>query len=233
MDNGGNRAVGMIREKLGYAFENPSLLAEALTHPSAVKEGKSPGPDNQRLEYLGDAVLQLVVSSLLMERFPEAGEGDLSTLRAELVRRENLAELALGMDLIDFVRVGPSLESAPSVARETVAADAFEALAGALFLDGAWPRVRDALVPLFRDLPDPGQCLKGAKSTLQETIQGLFSGDVPSYEVTENLGQKDEERFFARVYHQHRLLGHGTGRSKKRAEEAAAAVALQNLGEGR
>ena len=230
MDNGDEAAVWMIREMLGYSFRDPSLLVEALTHPSAVKEGKSPGPDNQRLEYLGDAVLQLVVSSLLMERFPEAGEGDLSTLRAELVRRENLAELAMGMNLIDFVKVGPSLESAPPVARESVSADAFEALAGALFLDGAWPRVRDALVPLFNDLPEPGQCLKGAKSTLQETLQGLFSGDVPSYEVTENLGQKDDKRFFARVYHNHRLLGHGTGRSKKRAEEAAAAAALRNLG---
>lgn len=229
MDNGDERATLMIREKLGYDFRDPSFLAEALTHPSAVKEGKSGGPDNQRLEYLGDAVLQLVVSSLLMERFPGAGEGDLSTMRAELVRRENLAELALAMDLLDLVRVGPSLESAPPVARATVAADAFEALVGAIFLDGSWPRVRDALIPLFQDLPEPGERLKGAKSTLQETIQGLFSGDVPVYEVTENPGQMDDERFFARVYHHHRLLGHGTGRSKKRAEEAAAALALQNI----
>ena len=232
MDDRDEKALAMIKNTMGYTFRNPSLLVEALTHPSAVKEGKSPGPDNQRLEYLGDAVLQLVVSGLLMERFPDAGEGDLSTLRADLVRRENLAELAFGIDLIDFVRVGPSLESAPLVAQETVAADAFEALAGALFLDGTWTRVRETLIPLFQDLPQPGQILKGAKSTLQETLQGRFSGDVPVYQVLENPGRQDEERFIARVYHHQRLLGQGTGRSKKRAEEAAAVLALQNLREG-
>jgi ribonuclease-3 len=219
----------MIREKLGYSFRHSSLLEEALTHPSAVKEGRSSGPDNQRLEYLGDAVLQLAVSQLLIERFPEAGEGDLSFLRAELVRRENLAELALGMNLLSLVSVGPSLESAPLVARETVAADAFEALAGALFLDGSWERARDALVPLFKNLPEPGEQLKGAKSALQETIQGRFSGDVPHYEVMEVQGQKGEGRFIARVYHQERFLGEGSGRSKKRAEEAAASSALERL----
>ena len=104
------QALRMIKEKLGYSFRDTSFLEEALTHPSAVKEGRSGGPDNQRLEYLGDAVLQLAVSQLLIERFPEAGEGDLSFLRAELVRRENLAELALRMDLLSLVTVGSSLE---------------------------------------------------------------------------------------------------------------------------
>ena len=224
-----DQALRTIKEKLGYSFRDSSLLEEALTHPSAVKEGRSNGPDNQRLEYLGDAVLQLAVSQLLIERFPEAGEGDLSFLRAELVRRENLAELALGMDLLSLVSVGPSLESAPLVARETVAADAFEALAGALFLDGSWVESKDVLVPLFKKLPEPGEQLKGAKSALQETIQGRFSGDVPHYEVNEVQGQKGEERFFARVFHQDRFLGEGKGRSKKRAEEAAASSALQSI----
>jgi ribonuclease-3 len=219
-------AVQSIRGKLGYSFKTASLLEMALTHPSAVKEGKSTGPDNQRLEYLGDAVLQLAVSQLLIERFPEAGEGDLSFLRAELVRKENLAEVALKMDLLNLVIVGPSLESAPDVARQTVAADALEALAGALFLDAGWSETREALVPLFNELPEPGEQLKGSKSALQEIIQGLFSGDVPNYEVSENRGQMGEDRFSARVYHCDRLLGEGIGRSKKRAEEAAAASAL-------
>ena len=215
-----------IMDKLGYSFKDINLLEMALTHPSAVKEGKSPGPDNQRLEYLGDAVLQLAVSQLLVERFPDAGEGDLSFLRAELVRKENLAEVALNMDLLDLVNVGPSLESAPDVAKKTVAADALEALAGALFLDAGWLVTRDSLVPLFNELPEPGEQLKGSKSALQEIIQGLFSGDVPNYEVRENKGQMGEKRFSARVYHGERLLGEGIGRSKKRAEEAAAASAL-------
>ena len=222
-------AVRIVEERLGYSFRNATLLEEALTHPSAVKEGKSTGPDNQRLEYLGDAVLQLVVSHLLIERFPEAGEGDLSFLRAELVRRENLADVALNMGILELVTVGPSLESAPQVARQTVAADALEALAGALFLDAGWDEARDAVVPLFNELPEPGDQLKGSKSALQEIIQGLFSGDVPKYEVIENRGQTGDDRFSARVYHRDRLLGEGTGRSKKRAEEAAAAEALLDL----
>lgn len=224
-----DKAVQVIREKFGYSFRDEALLKEALTHPSAVKEGKSNGPDNQRLEYLGDAVLQLAVSQLLMERFPGAGEGDLSFLRAELVRRENLAEVALKMDILELVNVGSSLESAPEVARQTVAADALEALAGALFLDTGWAEVRDVIVPLFNKLPEPGEQLKGSKSALQEIIQGRFSGDVPNYVVTENQGQMGDRRFIARVYHRGRLLGEGNGRSKKRAEEAAAGSALLNI----
>ena len=84
--------IQSVQEKIGYVFLNEELLVEAMTHPSAVKEGKSRGPDNQRLEYLGDAVLQLAVSHMLLMRYPESGEGDLSFLRAEMVRRENLAE---------------------------------------------------------------------------------------------------------------------------------------------
>jgi ribonuclease-3 len=225
------KAVRSIEEKLGYCFRDDNLLETALTHPSAVKEGKSSGPDNQRLEYLGDAVLQLAVSHLLIERFPETGEGDLSFLRAELVRKENLADVALRMGLLEMVSVGSSLESAPDVARQTVAADALEALAGAMFLDAGWSDTRDALVPLFNDLPEPGEKLKGAKSALQEIIQGLFSGDVPNYEVSENMGQMGEKRFSARVFHGERLLGEGIGRSKKRAEEAAASSALVLLKE--
>jgi len=226
-----DRAVQGIREKLGFSFRDDNMLEMALTHPSAVKEGKSPGPDNQRLEYLGDAVLQLAVSQLLIARFPDAGEGDLSFLRAELVRKENLADVAMKMDLLSLVNVGPSLESAPEVAKQTVAADALEALAGAMFLDAGWTKARDALVPLFNELPEPGENLKGSKAALQEIIQGLFSGDVPSYDVTENKGQMGEKRFSARVFHGERLLGEGMGRSKKRAEEAAAASALALLKE--
>jgi ribonuclease-3 len=167
-----------------------------------------------------------------MKRFPEAGEGDLSFLRAELVRRENLADVALKMGILDLVTVGPSLESAPQVARQTVAADALEALAGALFLDTGWAEVIRVIVPLFNELPEPGEQLKGSKSALQEIIQGRFSGDVPNYVVLENQGQLGDGRFSARVYHGGKLLGEGHGRSKKRAEEAAAASALHNIKDG-
>lgn len=216
---------------LGYRFRDDKLLAEALTHPSAVKEGRCHGPDNQRLEYLGDAVLQLAISHLLMVRYPLAGEGDLSFLRAEMVRRKNLADVAGRMGLMAMVQVGPSIESAPRVARRTVAADALEALLGAVYLDGGWDHAYDLVTTLFTEIPEPGELLKGSKSTLQELIQGRFNGEVPRYEVTEKRSESGDDRFLAKVYHGDHYLGSGTGRSKKRAEEAAALVALEQFRE--
>ncbi|UCF88739.1 MAG: ribonuclease III [bacterium] len=218
-------------EGVEYRFRSRELLIEAMTHPSAVKEGRRSGPDNQRLEYLGDAVLQLAVSHLLMERFPEAGEGDLSFLRAEMVRRENLADVASQVGLMDVVEVGPSLESAPRVARRTVAADALEALLGAVYLDGGWDSAFKLIKELFVDVPEPGAQLKGSKSSLQELIQARFNGEVPRYEVAECESASGDQRFSASVYHRDHYLGSGTGRSKKRAEEAAALQALKQFRE--
>lgn len=216
---------------MGYTFQNNELLAEAVTHPSAVKEGRCPGPDNQRLEYLGDAVLQLAVSHLLMERYPVAEEGDLSFLRAEMVRRENLADVAGESGLMEIVRVGQSLETAPLVARRTVAADALEALIGAVYLDGGWETAFGLVSNLFTEVPEPGQQLKGSKSSLQELLQARFNGEIPRYEVIENGSAPGDVRFSAKVFHREHYLGTGTGRSKKRAEEAAAHKALEQFGE--
>lgn len=216
---------------MGYSFINRKLLVEAVTHPSAVKEGRCPGPDNQRLEYLGDAVLQLAVSHLLMERYPSVEEGDLSFLRAEMVRKENLADVAGESGLIELVRTGPSLETAPAVARRTVAADALEALIGAVYLDGGWEQAFALVKALFKAVPEPGQQLKGSKSSLQELLQARFNGEVPRYEVDENSSATGDMRFLAKVYHREHYLGAGTGRSKKRAEEAAAQKALKQFEE--
>jgi ribonuclease-3 len=216
---------------MGYRFKSDELLTEAMTHPSAVKEGRCAGPDNQRLEYLGDAVLQLAVSHLLMTRYPLAEEGDLSFLRAEMVRRENLADVAGEIGLMEMVQFGPSLESAPRVARRTVAADALEALIGAVYLDGGWDHACELVTTLFTDVPEPGQQLKGSKSSLQELIQARFNGEIPRYEVIENDSSTGDLRFSANVFHRDHYLGNGTGRSKKRAEEAAALKALEQFGE--
>lgn len=230
MDNREPNALEAVG-RMGYNFQREELLAEAVTHPSAVKEGRSKGPDNQRLEYLGDAVLQLAVSHLLMELYPLAEEGDLSFLRAEMVRRENLADVAGESGLMEIIRVGQSLEAAPRVARRTVAADALEALIGAVYLDGGWDQAFTLVKELFTEVPEPGQKLKGSKSSLQELLQARFNGEVPRYEVTENDSAPGEMRFSAKVYHRQHYLGAGIGRSKKRAEEAAAEIALEQLEE--
>lgn len=230
MDSLGSSAL-KVAERIGYRFRSDELLTEAMTHPSAVKEGRCAGPDNQRLEYLGDAVLQLAVSHLLMMRYPLAGEGDLSFLRAEMVRRENLADVAGEVELMEMVQVGASLESAPRVARRTVAADALEALIGAVYLDGGWDHANKLVITLFTEVPEPGQQLKGSKSSLQELIQARFNGEIPRYEVAENDSATGDKRFSARVYHRDHHLGDGTGRNKKRAEEAAALKALEQFRE--
>lgn len=228
MNDPGANALETI-QGLGYRFSDAGLLIEAITHPSAVKEGRSSGPDNQRLEYLGDAVLQLAVSHILMARYPEAGEGDLSFLRAEMVRRENLADVAGKIGLMGFIKVGPSLESAPRVASRTVAADALEALLGAVYMDGGWLEAYSLVSRLFTDVPEPGQKLKGSKSSLQELIQARFNGEIPRYEITENIEETGDMRFSATVFHRDHYLGAGKGRSKKRAEEAAARQALEQF----
>lgn len=130
-----------------------------------------------------------------------------------------------------MVQVGPSLESAPNVARRTVAADALEALIGAVYLDGGWERACELVATLFTDVPEPGEQLKGSKSSLQELLQARFNGEVPRYEVTENVLVSGGMRFSAKVYHRDHYLGSGTGRSKKRAEEAAALIALEQFRE--
>ena len=229
LNSDGNFDAEKLETSLGYRFKDEKLLREALTHTSAVKEGKSRGPDNQRLEFLGDAVIQLIVSQMLMVKFPEKDEGSLSFMRADVVRKENLAELAHGIELLGHVVVGSSLESAEPVAFESVAADALEAILGAVFMDGGWQAARDVTGRIFVRLPEPDENLKGFKSALQEIIQGRFNGEVPSYVVEENLKAGSNERFMARVYHGERLLGSGSGRSKKKAEESAASEAVDTL----
>jgi ribonuclease-3 len=218
-----------LESVLGYRFRDESLLENAVTHPSAVKEGRSAGPDNQRLEFLGDAVLQLVVSTILMERYPESTEGDLSFIRAEMVRKEYLADIGERLELENLLKVGPSLDGAPRVGIRSILADSVEALVGAIFLDGGWESAVSFVGEVIGDPPEPGEDLKGSKSNLQEIIQKNFAGDVPRYEVSECRENSSEKRFKAVVYHREKVLGAGDGRSKKRAEEAAAESALEAL----
>ncbi|GBE15737.1 MAG TPA: ribonuclease III [Proteobacteria bacterium] len=218
-----------IESLLGYSFRDKRLLTQALTHSSAVSEGRSDGPDYQRLEFLGDAVLQLVVSQVLMSRYPQRSEGDLSFIRSEIVRKETVADRGEKIGILDHVITGASLASAENAAFRTLAAETVEALLGAVFLDGGWDAARGVTILVLGDLPNPGDGLKGAKSHLQEIIQSRFDGDVPTYTVEEVNRGVPENRFRAAVFHAKRLLGTGLGRSKKRAEESAAEKALRKL----
>jgi ribonuclease III len=218
-----------LREALGYEARDPSLFAAALTHRSAA------GPNNERLEFLGDAVLNLVVAVLLYRAFPQASEGDLSRLRARLVSREPLAEVAAGIELGSVLKLGSGEQSSGGFRRQSILADAFEAVCGALFLDGGLaavePVVQTLFAPRLAALPDPA-ALKDAKTRLQEYLQerGLA---LPRYRVEHIEGAAHAQTF--RVSCEVLAFGRrvqGRGPSRRRAEQEAAERMLGEIAEG-
>ena len=216
-----------LRETLGYEPRDAALFAAALTHRSAA------GPNNERLEFLGDAVLNLVIADLLYRSFPRGAEGDLSRLRARVVSREPLAEVAAGLRLGEVLQLGSGELKSGGFRRQSILADALEAVCGALFLDGglaaATQVITRLLAPRIAALPDPST-LKDAKTRLQEYLQAR-SLTVPRYEVERVEGEAHEQTF--RVSCEVAALGRrvlGSGSSRRRAEQEAAARMLSELG---
>jgi ribonuclease III len=216
-----------LREALGYEPRDAALFAAALTHRSA------PGPNNERLEFLGDAVLNLVVAELLYRSFPRAAEGDLSRLRARVVSREPLAEVAAHLRLGEVLQLGTGELKSGGFRRQSILADALEAVCGALFLDGGLPAAAQAITrllgPRIAALPEPST-LKDAKTRLQEYLQAR-SLTLPHYEVELVEGEPHAQTF--RVSCEVaalRLRVLGGGSSRRRAEQEAAARMLHELG---
>jgi ribonuclease-3 len=221
------RPVRWVRETLGYEPRDGALFAAALTHRSA------PGPNNERLEFLGDAVLNLVIAHLLYRSFPQATEGDLSRLRARVVSREPLAEVAAHLELGNVLELGSGELKSGGFRRQSILADALEAVCGALFLDGglgsAETVITRLLGPRIAALPDPAT-LKDAKTRLQEYLQAR-SLTLPRYEVERVEGEPHAQTF--RVSCEVAVLGrrvHGGGSSRRRAEQEAAARMLREIG---
>jgi ribonuclease-3 len=218
-----------LERLIGYKFRNSLLLAEALTHPSLSFERKTFHFDNQRLEFLGDAVLQLVVTHHLYRLFPSFSEGQLTKLRSRIVSREGLKKHALALGLGDYLMLGRGEEASQGRERASTLADSFEALVGAIYLDSDIETVRrfvlrvaaDELTALARE---PAE--HNPKGELQELLQAL-SPQSPSYEVLSETGPDHHKQFVCRVSWEGHELGRGTGQSKKQAEINAAAVAMQ------
>ena len=223
---GGDWPEAWLRERLGYAPREPALFRAALTHRSAA------GPNNERLEFLGDAVLNLVNAHLLYDAFPHAAEGDLSRLRARLVSREPLAEVAAGLGLGAALQLGSGELKSGGFRRQSILADALEALCGAIFLDGGHAAVEAVIRQLFAGplamLPEPA-ALKDPKTRLQEYLQSR-SLTLPRYRV---LGVAGEEH--ARTFRVScevpdlRLRVEGGGSSRRRAEQQAAGRMLAEI----
>jgi len=216
-----------LASRLGYEPRDRALFVIALTHRSAD------GPNNERLEFLGDSVLNLLLSERLYREFPGASEGDLSRLRARLVSEEPLAEIALSMQLGDLLFLGSGEQKTGGFRRPSILADAFEAVCGALYLDGGMESVRERIEPLFESriaaLPEPST-LKDAKTRLQELLQANGHA-LPVYTVKSTSGEPHVQVFRVSCVVPHAgIETEGEGGSRRRAEQVAAQAALQALG---
>jgi ribonuclease III len=218
-----------LEKRIGHKFRNSLLLAEALTHPSLRHETKKQHFDNQRLEFLGDAVLQLVITEYLYESFSHEAEGHLTKLRSRLVSRESLKQHALALDLGQHLMLGRGEEASGGRNRDSTLADAFEALLGAIYLDSNLKTVRKVILremgsELAQIAEDPVDI--NPKGQLQELLQAI-SPRSPVYELVSQTGPEHQKTFVVRVIWEGKNLGHGAGRSKKYAETAAAVEALR------
>ncbi len=214
---------------LGYSFRDPGLLGRAFLHASYVNEQGDPGlRDNERLEFLGDAVLDLAVSHLLMERFPDAPEGDLSRYRAMLVDEAGLRRIARHLDLGRFLRLGRGEEQTNGRDKPSILASTAEALIGALYLDAGFPAAFGIIRRLFTPLIDrvaARDLIRDFKSVLQEYTQRVYRA-LPEYQLLEECGPAHDRTFRVRLTLKDRVLAEGEGRSKKSAEQMAAREAF-------
>lgn len=219
-------------KRLNLPFKDYLLLTRALTHRSYLNENKDAIEDNERLEFLGDAVLDFIVAEWLYNHYPEKPEGDLTRLRAALVHTDQLAKFARKIDLGSALRLGKGEVQAGGRERMTLLCDAFEALIGALYLHGGIPAVNRFMIPLLVEVSD--SILKNhkdddTKSRLQEWSQG-HGLSSPKYVLIAEEGPDHEKRFEMEVRIGTKPFGRGIGPSKQIAEKIAAKNALLHLG---
>ena len=220
-----------LHQRLGYTFRQPDLLAQALTHRSFGAR------HNERLEFVGDAVLNCVVARTLYERFPQIDEGDLSRVRASLVNRDTLAEVARKLELSAALHLGEGEQRSGGPDRPSILADALEAIYGAVFVDGGFEAARGVIDRTFAELlrdADPSALGKDPKTRLQEWLQGRRM-PVPDYRIVEVSGEAHAQRFVAECsIAALGIAAHGSGSSRRAAEQAAAesayALALRERG---
>ena len=218
-----------LEERIGYKFRNPLLLAEALTHPSLGHETQQRHFDNQRLEFLGDAILQLVITEYLFGHFKDQPEGQLTKLRSRLVSRDALKGHAIALDLGQFLLMGRGEEASGGRARVSTLADGFEALIGAIYLDGGLQASKDFILAQAKG--DLAQLAEepvdiNPKGYLQELLQSITPRS-PAYELVSQSGPEHDKRFIVQAVWEGIVLGKGRGKSKKEAETAAAEEAME------
>jgi ribonuclease-3 len=218
-----------LEARLGHRFRNRTLLERALTHSSRANE-TGRGPDNEELEFLGDALLGFLIAEALFRRFPEMDEGGLSKCKAHLVRRDSLASIAKEIDLGPHLRLGKAVEGAEARVRESILADALEAVLAAVHLDAGDAAARDLVDRLFGEriagLDREAVEQKDYKTVLQEELQAAGSAP-PRYRVGETEGPPHRPTFHVDLLVDGKVMARGRGGSKKDAEQKAARLALR------
>jgi ribonuclease-3 len=224
-----------LQARIGHAFRDRALLERALTHPSWLQDNPGAPGNNQRLEFLGDSVLQLILTEALYALFPEGREGQLTKRRAILGKGEFLAQLAREIGLDACLRMGANEEASGGRGRDAALEDAFEALVGAVERDGGIERARAAVLGIYGDLQARLDSLEGdanPKGRLQEIVQPLHGNQAIRYEVLATDGADHSRQYEVAVLLLERQIGQGRGSSKKLAEEDAARAALKALESG-
>jgi ribonuclease III len=232
---GFTRPPAELQERIGIRFENEALLRAALTHPSywgdvAMPDSERLARSYERLEFLGDSVIALTVCTSLFKQYPEDNQGVLSKVKAHLVSKRVLLDVATRIELGNYIRVGRGVEESAGRDHKTFLVDCFESLVGSIFLDKGFERARDFTLEVMRpDFEEIGLAdIKDFKTTLQELIQKNHRC-LPKYKLVQQSGPEHNKLFEIEVYVNGDLLGTGAGRSKKEAQIDAARQALLNM----
>jgi ribonuclease-3 len=226
-----NHNIDELEKKIGYKFKNPELLLNALTHSSYANENRGRISDNERLEFLGDAVLGLVIADYLYRLFEEHKEGDLTKIRASIVSEEPLSLIARDIGLGQFLLLGKGEANTGGRDRDSVLADAVEAVIGAVYLEAGINQAKELIIGLFSSLMEKsfqGKGFQDYKTNLQEMLQAKGEEEIV-YRVIKESGPDHNKEFVVEVLCGRRVIGRGKGKSKKEAEQRAAKEALEKI----
>lgn len=224
-----NFNYSLLENEIGYEFKNKELLINALTHTSYANEHKYKGmKDNERLEFLGDAVLELVSSEFLYLNMPDLPEGKMTKLRASLVCEPTLAMDARSINLEEYIYLGKGENDTGGRHRDSIVSDAFEALIGAIFLDGGLEYAKEFILKYALNDIDNKRLFHDSKTVLQERLNAVKTGKL-SYEIINESGPDHNKSYEAVAKLEHKIIGRGSGHTKKAAEQQAAYCALKTL----
>jgi ribonuclease III, bacterial len=224
-----NKNVKELEEKIGYEFQELKLLKQAMTHSSFSNENKLERlVNNERLEFLGDAVLEVISSEFLFEKYPQMLEGDLTKLRASIVCEPTLATCARTISLGKFLFLGKGEHNTGGRNRDSIISDALEAVIGAIYLDGGFASAKEFILKfILTDIEDK-HLFYDSKTILQEIIQGEYSGNL-TYVIIEENGPDHNKEFKVNALLGEKIVGTGKGRTKKAAEQQAAYQAILDM----